>query len=342
MTKSTKFLLLLTVFGMAALVLIGTGTAGLLDGSKGKESNASGASKFFALPVGSIVEAAEELKGEKEGRINALFLGIGGEEHPGELLTDTIMLASFSPVKNRTDIFSVPRDLVVRLADQNKFVKINSLYVLGAGPLFPKPGGVELLANKIKEITGLEVAYYFIIDFQALTRAVDIVGGISVPQENNISDPLFPTDDRGYEEFNVTKGWRYLSGEEALKYVRTRHSGQGDFDRMRRQHRVLTALKNKVAQLGLKDLSTIAELYGIVREHVATNASLGETQRLMQLTNSLAEDTALFHVISSEPGGLLVSSPMTLGGVEASALLPQAGMENYTEIVKYIKDTINQ
>src|SRR3989338_7016593 len=170
MTKNTKFLLLIAFLGLAALIFIGKETAGLLGKNGGSGTTSFSPSQFFSLPVGEILGGTGELKGEREGQVNALFLGIGGEEHPGELLTDTIMLASFSPAKNRTDIFSIPRDLAVKLPEQDQFVKVNSLYILGGGALFPKPGGVEMLQSKIREISGLETAYYFVIDFEALKR----------------------------------------------------------------------------------------------------------------------------------------------------------------------------
>ncbi len=57
---------------------------------------------IYRIPViGQIKKLAEsadkELKGEKNDRINILLLGMGGKNHEGSYLTDTIMLASLEP-----------------------------------------------------------------------------------------------------------------------------------------------------------------------------------------------------------------------------------------------------
>ena len=289
------------------------------------------------LPLGSNIT----LQKDEEGRTAALLLGIGGEGHIGELLTDTIMVVSFSDEKERADIFSIPRDLAVQNANTGVLTKINALYLQGGNPAFPKPGGVELLQAKIEEIVGFPIHYYVIIDFDALTKVIDIVGGISIPQEENLTDNSFPTTDRGYETFEVERGWRYLSGEEALKYVRTRNVGHGDFDRMRRQHEVLVALKNKVTGLRtLKDLPTILNIYNTLADNFTSNATLGEFQRLLDITNNFSESRVAFHVISNEPGNMLTSSLVDWGGTQAYILTPNAGEENYFEIQKFIRNIL--
>ena len=289
------------------------------------------------LPSGDEVE----LKKDDAGRTAALLLGVGGEGHIGELLTDTIMVASFSEERGQANIFSIPRDLAVRNENTGVTTKINSLYIQGGNAAFPDPGGVELLRDKIEDIVGFPIHYYVIIDFDALTKVIDIVGGISIPQEDTITDTRFPTEDRGYETFEVERGWRYLSGEEALKYVRTRNVGHGDFDRMRRQHEVLVALKNKVTGLNsLKDLPTILNIYTALRNNFTSDATLGEFQKLLDITNNFDASKLAFHVISSEPGNMLTSSYVDWGGVQAYILTPNAGEENYSEIQQFIRNIL--
>lgn len=55
----------------------------------------------------------KKLIGEGLDRINVLLLGMGGIEHEGPFLTDTIMIASFKPSTNQIALISVPRDLSV-------------------------------------------------------------------------------------------------------------------------------------------------------------------------------------------------------------------------------------
>src|SRR3989338_3691462 len=97
-------------------------------------------------------QEVKELRGEEKERVNILLLGIGGEGHIGELLTDTIMLVSFSLEGQKVDVFSVPRDLAVRIPGKEAFTKINSLYVISGEANFPSPGGIEMLQGAIEKV----------------------------------------------------------------------------------------------------------------------------------------------------------------------------------------------
>src|ERR1035437_10133567 len=48
---------------------------------------------------------------QSDSRINILLLGIGGGNHDGPNLTDTIIFASLDPNNNKVTIVSIPRDL---------------------------------------------------------------------------------------------------------------------------------------------------------------------------------------------------------------------------------------
>src|SRR5207302_4958820 len=56
-----------------------------------------------------------QLKGEGDGRINILLLGIGGPGHDGPDLTDTMLLMSIDPVNKNAALLSIPRDLWVSI-----------------------------------------------------------------------------------------------------------------------------------------------------------------------------------------------------------------------------------
>ncbi len=292
------------------------------------------------LPAALPLVGDQPLKGEADGRINILLLGIGGEGHSGEFLTDTIMVVSFSPVTHNAEIFSIPRDLAVRVPGRDTFTKINALYPLDKPP-FPKPGGVDFIEQKITQITGLPIHYYAVIDFGALVDIINDVGGISIPQESTLQDNKFPTDTGGYQTFGVQSGWRYLNGDDALKYVRSRES-DNDFQRMRRQHVVLIALEQKIKGLNAaKDLPIILKLYQDASGHVATDATLANLERIFSLTQGFNVGNASFYVFSSEPGNLLISRMATWGNQQAYILQPKAGAENYSDMQKFIQEKIS-
>ena len=54
-----------------------------------------------------------KLKGEGDGRINILLLGIGGAGHQGGTLSDTMMVLSLDPRTKHVAMLGLPRDLYV-------------------------------------------------------------------------------------------------------------------------------------------------------------------------------------------------------------------------------------
>ena len=85
---------------------------------RGKNAENNGLSWLNNVPVlGQIKKLAEStaapLQGEESGRVNVLLLGVGGKNHEGALLTDTIIVASLDLKTNKVAMLSVPRDMVV-------------------------------------------------------------------------------------------------------------------------------------------------------------------------------------------------------------------------------------
>ena len=70
--------------------------------------------------------ADNRLKGEENDRVNILLLGMGGKNHDGGYLTDTIMLASLKPSTGQVSLISIPRDLTVPIANSG-WRKINNI-----------------------------------------------------------------------------------------------------------------------------------------------------------------------------------------------------------------------
>ena len=55
----------------------------------------------------------EKVESEQKGKINILLTGMGGEQHDGGDLTDTIILASLNNESKTVSLLSIPRDLYV-------------------------------------------------------------------------------------------------------------------------------------------------------------------------------------------------------------------------------------
>lgn len=92
-----------------------------------------------SISIPGIVEA-KKLKGEEEGRINTLVLGMRGKGVVGGgLLADTIMVVSVRPSDRKVSMISIPRDLYVSLPEGGGKQKINAVYFYG----YRKGAGME-------------------------------------------------------------------------------------------------------------------------------------------------------------------------------------------------------
>lgn len=127
----------------------------------------------------NIPGVADELKGEKEGRINILLLGMRGANDPaGGTLADTIMVLSIKPEQDQASLISIPRDLFVDNPATESKTKLNAVHAYGE-----KKGagqGMTYMEQAIGNITGLPIHYSVTINFDGFKKIIDILGGVTI------------------------------------------------------------------------------------------------------------------------------------------------------------------
>jgi LCP family protein required for cell wall assembly len=238
-----------------------------------KLSSHSGAILF--QPLSNIFnESGSIIKTTKiKGTTNILVAGIGGKGHDGSELTDSLMLASINADDGFVTLLSIPRDLFVAYPkDIGGAGRINSLYGLGRS----HGKWVNILAEKISEITGQSIDHYLVIDFSGFKQIVDTLGGIEVDVPTELIDREYPNDNWGYTTFVVNKWLQVFNGETALKYARSRHS-TSDFDRSERQQLLIKAMKNKALSAGfITSPNKMSELFEAVRNNLDTDLTIGD------------------------------------------------------------------
>jgi hypothetical protein len=118
--------------------------------------------------------------------------------------------------------------------------------------------------------------------------------------EKEIDDPLYPDSAYGYDPLYIPAGLQHMDGELALKYARTRHGGS-DFDRLRRQQKVIMAIRDKVLRLELLPqlLPRLPELLKTVGDAVQTDLQLDEMLNLVQLASQIEDENIKAAVIDS-------------------------------------------
>lgn len=261
--------------------------------------------------------------------VNAFFLGLPGENNSAPNLTDAIMVLSLNRRTGQGLLVSIPRDLLVKLPDSNSYIKINSLY---------QRTNIETVQKLLTEITGLDFDYRLAINLDGVQEVIDQIDGIDIFVKQDIYDPSFPSTDQSTEVFSLTKGWQHLDGQTALKYIRTRHTPRGDFDRMAHQQKLLLALKEKIASLHpFWDLPIILDLWQILNKNVTSNLSVFNVKNFWRTFKDLDLAGLNFKVLNTETG-LVRPDSIILGGQMAYVLKPSIGLEDYSAIQDYLKE----
>jgi len=301
------------------------------------EDNTITSALSFLSQIKHLAQTSDNLlKGERDGRINILLLGMGGKNHDGGYLTDTIMLASIAPKTGQTSLLSIPRDLIIPLEGYN-MRKINNVNAF-AEVDDPGSGGLAV-SQALSRILDIPIDYYVRLDFDGFIKIIDDLGGIEVEVKNTLDDHFYPimgeednpNYDSRFEYLHVEKGLKKMDGKLALKFVRSRHAAGiegSDFARSRRQQKVLEAVKDKI--LNLKILfkpKMINDILDALREHVATNFKVWEMVKLWGIIKDTKPENIITKVLDNSQGGLLVEGT---GADGAYILQPRTG--DYSEI----------
>lgn len=274
-----------------------------------------------------------ELIGEEEGRVNFLMVGNAGDpNHDGPNLTDTIMLASYDINNKFVTLFSIPRDLYVKVPGDGS-MKINAVYQTALS----ENKGMETIAKTVEELMGIPVPYYMRVDFNGFKNVIDNLGGVTVTVRKDLTDPLYPAETgTGYQTVEFKTGTYTMDGASALKYARSRET-TSDFDRALRQQDVMLAVRNKALDLELLTAPTkVFEIWDGVSGHFETNLKKDEMERVLKLLSELDPAKVSNKVLDDS-----ASSPLYGTRVEgAYVLMPDDN--DYSKIAAYVAAALSQ
>ncbi len=281
-----------------------------------------------------------ELKGEGDGRINILLLGIGGPGHDGPDLTDTILLASIDPINHSTALLSIPRDLYVKIPGVGAR-KINEAYYWGKSASKSKKldvqeqDGLKLLDQTLAPILGVPIHYHAIVDFAAFKQSVDVVGGVDVNVPEELYDPTIAWEN-GYNSVIAAKGLQHMNGPKALLYAKSRETSS-DFARGERQRLLLVALKEKIFTLGtFSNPVKVSSLLSTLGNNVYTDFTLNDISRLYQVAGQIPSGAISSLDLVTPPHNFL-----TTGNVNGISIVqPRAGLNEYSDIQNYVHNAL--
>ncbi|KKR07654.1 MAG: Cell envelope-related transcriptional attenuator [Parcubacteria group bacterium GW2011_GWC2_39_14] len=273
------------------------------------------------------------LQGEADDRINLLMLGMGGAEHDGPYLTDTMILLSIQPSTKKVAMISIPRDLLVEIPGYGWW-KINNANSFGETQ--NKGNGGALSKEVVQNILNVPIHYYVRVDFSGFEQMIDTLDGVKVNVEKSFTDYQYPTDDYKYQIISFDEGPQTMDGDIALKYARSRHGNNGegsDFARSKRQQKVMQAFKQRVLS---KDFflspRKISNLSKDLAEHLRTDLEPWEVVKLAQLIKAVNTDQIINHVLDDSPGGYLYANFVN------SAYVLQPRGDDFSQIQALAKD----
>ncbi|MCF7860202.1 LCP family protein [Patescibacteria group bacterium] len=310
--------------------------------------SSSGASQWLSNnPIINLVShlgqsSDNELQGEDRDRVNVLLLGMGGANHDGGYLADTIMLVSLQPSSKKVAMTSIPRDLTVPTAD-GSWRKVNSIHA-NAEAQEDGQGG-QMMIETLSSVLDLKIDYYIRIDFDGFIKIIDELGGINVDVENTLDDYSYPI--RGeeanpdyfarFEHLHIDAGKQHMNGSLALKYARSRHAygiEGSDFARAKRQQLILEAVKDKLlSRNNLLKPGMLSRIIAELNRNIKTNLDVWALLKLWNDYKDIQREQITNTVLSDGPGGFLIAGR---GEDGAYILIPQTG--NFSKIQEMLKN----
>jgi LCP family protein required for cell wall assembly len=154
--------------------------------------------------------------------------------------SDTVILIRADPRTRRVTTLSFPRDLIVPIVcpDHPRFYERLNYAFTTCGPR----GTVQT----IKALTGVSINYLVVVDFRAFKDVVGWLGGVWVDVDHRyLNDNAGRYAGSTYATIDLQPGYQRLTSDQALAYVRFRHT-DSDLFRIARQQRFVAALREAV------------------------------------------------------------------------------------------------
>ncbi|MGW0963522.1 LCP family protein [Streptomyces gelaticus] len=223
---------------------------------------------------------------KRTGKGNEGYGDKGSEGH-----ADTNILFHVSEDRTNATALSIPRDLITDIPDCKVKQPDGSEKVVPGTPnvrfnesLGQKGRNAGCTMDTVKEITGLKPDHFMMVDFNAVKELSTAVGGVEVCLAKPVKDPDSHLD--------LSAGEHRIQGEDALAFVRTRHSfgNHGDLDRIKVQQQFIASM---IRQMQSDDtLTSPTKLYKLAdaaTKALTVDTGIGTGKKLASLAQELSK-----------------------------------------------------
>ncbi|MER6625984.1 LCP family protein, partial [Streptomyces sp. NPDC000931] len=244
--KSRGKRILMWTGGTMAFTVLATGVGGYLY-LKHLEGNVTttdvgnaGSSSFKKDEAFNILIIGTD---KRTGAGNEGYGDKGSEGH-----ADTTILLHVSKDRSNATALSIPRDMIVDIPDCPTTQEDGTEKVVpgSTGVRFNTSLGQDgrdagCTMRTVKEATGIQPHHFMMADFNAVKTLTTAVGGVKVCVEHAVDDPK--------SHLKLPAGESQIEGEQALAFLRTRHSfgNEGDLDRIKVQQQFLGSLMRQMS-----------------------------------------------------------------------------------------------
>ncbi|AXK33900.1 LytR family transcriptional regulator [Streptomyces armeniacus] len=202
---------------------------------------------------------------------------------------DTTLLLHVSADRSNATALSIPRDMITDIPacptkqDDGSTKTISAeqgvRFNTSLGQRGRDPGCTW---RTVQKMTGVEINHFMMADFNAVKELSAAVGGVEVCVAKDIDDPK--------SHLKLDAGKHTIKGEQALAFVRTRHSvGFGsDLSRIELQQQFLSAMIRKMKSSNtLTDPGKLFDLAEAATKALTVDSNIGSVKKLIGLGKDL-------------------------------------------------------
>ncbi|MEV2256689.1 LCP family protein [Streptomyces sp. NPDC050147] len=251
--------------------------------------------------INSIADDGASTGGfSKDRAINILVMGTDkrsgeGNEKYGDKGSvghaDTTILLHVSKDRTNATALSIPRDMITDIPDCPTTMKDGSKKTITGtkGARFNESLGQKdrtpsCTMRTVTKITGIVPDHFMVADFNAVKTLSSAVGGVDVCLAKDIDDPD--------SHLKLPAGKHTIEGEDALAFVRTRHSvgTGGDLSRIELQQQFLSSLMRKLKSNDtLTSPSKMIKLAEAGTEALTVDSTIADIMKLRDLGMELGK-----------------------------------------------------
>lgn len=223
---------------------------------------------------------------KRTGKGNEGYGDKGSEGH-----ADTNILFHVSKDRTNATALSIPRDLVTNIPECPTKQKDGTIKTVRSetGVRFNTSLGQDgrdpgCTMRTVKALTGLSVDHFMMADFNAVKELSTAVGGVKVCLAKPVNDPK--------SHLKLPAGVSKIKGEQALAFVRTRHSfgNESDLDRIKQQQQFLGSMMRQMKSDST--LSSPTKMYGLANaatKALTVDSGIGSIKKLTSLAQDLSK-----------------------------------------------------